>query len=63
MSAAEPTNERRGSGMARLLGHCEAVDRVTPADAPTPRARLESELDPELASRLVVALAAKSGRA
>ena len=49
--------------MSRLLGHCEAVGRVTDLDALTARSRLESALGSELASRLVGALAPQAGRA
>ncbi len=63
MNAAHPAAGRQGSGMARLLGHCAAVGRVTDLDALTARSRLDSVLDPELASRLVVALVPKAGRA
>ncbi len=48
--------------MSRLLGDCEAVGRVTAADAASVRYRLEGALGPDLASRLVGALAPHPGR-
>jgi hypothetical protein len=47
---AEPTER----GTALLLAHCASLD----PDAPTARERLDAALGPELARRLVTALAA-----
>jgi hypothetical protein len=42
-------------GLARLAAHCASLD----PDAPTARERLEEKLGPELARKLVFALAAR----
>ena len=61
MDAARETRSRRPAGMSRLLTHCETLARVTSEHSATARVRLESELGPELAQRLVGALAARGG--
>jgi hypothetical protein len=62
MEAAKTPLHAPGGGMSRLLGDCEAVGRVTAADAASVRYRLEGALGPDLASRLVGALAPHPGR-
>jgi hypothetical protein len=47
-------------GLVRLLEHCRLVGRLTHTDQGSARCRLEDELGPELACRLVGALS--SGR-
>jgi hypothetical protein len=46
-----------GRGAPRLLEHCAALERVTSAERPSARARLELELGGALAELLVGALA------
>jgi hypothetical protein len=55
----QPTSPQRLArrGAPRLIEHFEALDRVTANDGPNARTRLERELGPELAHRLVGALA------
>jgi hypothetical protein len=48
--------ERNERGIELLVAHCASLD----PDAPTARDRLEEALGPELARRLVAALAAGS---
>ena len=48
---------RRPSGASRLLEHCEAIARLTGPEPASARARLETAIGPELAGRLVLALA------
>jgi hypothetical protein len=56
MSAAT-FRSHRPLGTHRLLEHCEVLARVTGREYATARARLETALGTELASRLVGALA------
>jgi hypothetical protein len=53
---------RRSQGASRLLEHYEALARLTGRDGASARVRLESALGPELASRLVGALAERRAR-
>jgi hypothetical protein len=57
VDAAAPLKTSRPGGFTRILEHCVAVGRVTDDAAATARVRLESSLGPELAGRLVGALA------
>jgi hypothetical protein len=43
-------------GLVRLLEHCRLVGRLTQTETGSARGRLEDELGPELACRLVGAL-------
>lgn len=52
-----------GRGAPRLLGHCAALERVTSAERPSARTRLELELGGDLAELLVAALAGSRRRA
>jgi hypothetical protein len=50
-------HRRQASGIFRLVGHCEALARALEDGHAPARMRLEVELGPELATRLVCALA------
>jgi hypothetical protein len=54
---AASSQRLRQRGAPRLLAHFAALERVTASGGPTAKARLEHELGPELAERLVGALA------
>jgi hypothetical protein len=54
---AAPGNDFHGRGAPRLLRHFAAYDRLTSADGPSGRLRLEHELGCDLAAFLVGALA------
>lgn len=59
MNAAQDLTPPSGTGMTKIIGDCERLGRVTDGTSSALR-RLESVLGPELADRLVGALA--SGR-
>jgi hypothetical protein len=54
---AAPAHDLQGRGTPRLLRHFAALERLTSADGPSGRARLERELGCDLAEFLVGALA------
>jgi hypothetical protein len=54
---AAPAHDLQGRGTPRLLRHFAALERLTSADGPSGRARLERELGCDLAELLVGALA------
>ena len=54
---AAPASDFHGRGAPRLLRHFALLDRLTSADGPSGRLRLEHELGCELADFLVGALA------
>jgi hypothetical protein len=56
MDAAHDFSAAR-TGMVRILGDCERLGRVTAGGSSNALRRLESALGPELADRLVGALA------
>ena len=58
---AAHSRTRRSPGFAHVLEHCHALSRMTRGASPPARARLETALGPQLASRLVGALA-RGGR-
>ena len=57
MAAAADFRVRRPFAASRLLEHWEAVSRLTGPESTSARARLETAIGPELAGRLVLALA------
>jgi hypothetical protein len=54
---AAPAHDLQGRGAPRLLRHFAALERLTSAERPSGRARLESELGCDLTELLVGALA------
>jgi hypothetical protein len=61
VTAARAPHGRSGGGLARLAEHCDTIGRVTTARRANALLRLEGELGPDLARRLVGALA-RGGR-
>jgi hypothetical protein len=53
---AAPAHDLNGRGAPRLLRHFAALERLTSAEGPSGRTRLESELGCDLAAFLVGAL-------
>jgi hypothetical protein len=51
-----PTQKLQGRGVPRLLAHVASLDRLTRADVPSGRTRLEHEVGRRLAGLLVGAL-------
>ena len=54
---AAPAHDLDGRGAPRLLRHFDALERLTRAEGPSGRARLETEVGCDLAELLVGALA------
>jgi hypothetical protein len=54
---AAPAHDLRGRGAPRLLCHFAALERLTSADGPSGRTRLEGELGCDLTDLLIGALA------
>ncbi len=61
MTAARSPQHRSAGGLARLVAHCDTLGRVTAERRADALLRLEGELGPDLARRLVGALA-RGGR-
>ena len=61
MTAARFPQDRPGGGFARLVAHCDTIGRMTTDRRAHALLRLEGELGPDLARRLVGALA-RGGR-